>query len=185
MRGKDPELQRLYSEKMAAQCAVIHAKELLDRISSQRSAYQEQIQSVNVVIDDLKQRIRSEKEAIRICKAARDWIGTTAHQYNLQSYQTALQEQYSIKNSYFTQKNLSQSEFSSALRSLQAAKERKQQAQQAITERLSQLKAQSAAEAQKWRKTTCRVCGQAIPYNIEWTHIPHVCKSCKEARKYH
>ena len=117
------------------------AKAQLDRISPQRNAYRGQIQSINATIADLKQRINSERAAIGICKAARDRISADTHRYNLQSYQAALQEQYSIKNSYFSQMNMSRSEFDSALNSLRAAKERKQRAQEAFNTRLSQLKA--------------------------------------------
>ena len=51
---------------------------------------------------------------------------------------------------------MSKSEFDSAVSSLRAAKERKQRAQEAFNARLSQLKAEREAEAQKWRTTSCK-----------------------------
>ena len=74
MRKSDPELERLRSEKEAAQRDIDSAKAQLDRLSPQRSAYQSQIQSINATIADLKQQISSERDAIRICRAARDRI---------------------------------------------------------------------------------------------------------------
>lgn len=183
MRSSDPELERLRSEKEAAQREIDSAKAQLDRISPQRNAYRGQIQSINATIADLKQRINSERAAIGICKAARDRISADTHRYNLQSYQAALQEQYSIKNSYFSQMNMSRSEFDSALNSLRAAKERKQRAQEAFNTRLSQLKADREAEAQKWRETRCKKCGQSIRYRIDWNRVPNLCPSCRQQER--
>jgi len=183
MRKNDPELERIQSEKEAAQREIDSAKAQLDRISPHRNAYQDQIQSINAKIADLKQRIDSERDAIGICKAARDRISVATHRYNLQSYQAALQEQYSIKNSYSSQMNMSRSEFDSALNSLRAAKERKQRAQEAFNTRLSQLKADREAEAQKWRETSCKKCGQSIRYRIDWNRVPDLCPSCRQQER--
>lgn len=81
MRKSDPELERLRSEKEAAQRDIDSAKAQLDRLSPQRSAYQSQIQSINATIADLKQRISSERDAIRVCRAARDRISADTHRY--------------------------------------------------------------------------------------------------------
>jgi len=183
MRKNDPELERLHSEKEAAQRDIDSAKAQLDRLSPQRSAYQGQIQSVNATIADLKQRISSERDAIRICKAARDRISADTHRYNLQSYQASLQGQYSIKDSYISQMNMSKSEFNAALNSLRAAKERKQRAQEAFNARLSQLKAQREAEAQKWRTTSCKKCGREIRYHTDWSRIPDLCDDCRRRER--
>lgn len=183
MRKSDPELERLRSEKEAAQRDIDSAKARLDRLSPQRSAYQSQIQSINATIADLKQRISSERDAIRICRAARDRISADTHRYNLQSYQAALQEQYSIKNGYYSQKEMSKSEFDSAVSSLRAAKERKQRAQEAFNARLSQLKAEREAEAQKWRTTSCKKCGREIRYHTDWNRIPGLCDSCRKQER--
>lgn len=183
MRKSDPELERLRSEKEAAQRDIDSAKAQLDRLSPQRSAYQSQIQSINATIADLKQRISSERDAIRVCRAARDRISADTHRYNLQSYQAALQEQYSIKNSYYSQKEMSKSEFDSAVSSLRAAKERKQRAQEAFNARLSQLKAEREAEAQKWRTTSCKKCGREIRYHTDWNRIPDLCDSCRKQER--
>lgn len=183
MRKNDPELERLRSEKEAAQRESDSIKAQLDRISPQRNAYRDQIQSINATITDLKQRINSERDAIGICKAARDRISADTHRYNLQSYKAALQEQYSIKNSYSSQMSMSRSEFDSALNSLRAAKERKQRVQEAFNARLSQLKAEREAEAQKWRETSCKKCGQTIRYRIEWNRIPDLCPSCRQQER--
>lgn len=183
MRKNDPELERLRSEKEAAQREIDSIKAQLDRISPQRNAYRDQIQSINATITDLKQRINSERDAIGICKAARDRISADTHRYNLQSYKAALQEQYSIKNSYSSQMSMSRSEFDSALNSLRAAKERKQRVQEAFNARLSQLKADREAEAQKWRETSCKKCGQTIRYRIEWNRIPDLCPSCRQQER--
>lgn len=183
MRKNDPELERLRSEKEAAQREIDSIKAQLDRISPQRNAYRDQIQSINATITDLKQRINSERDAIGICKAARDRISADTHRYNQQSYKAALQEQYSIKNSYSSQMSMSRSEFDSALNSLRAAKERKQRVQEAFNARLSQLKADREAEAQKWRETSCKKCGQTIRYRIEWDRIPDLCPSCRQQER--
>lgn len=183
MRKNDPELERLRSEKEAAQREIDSIKAQLDRISPQRNAYRDQIQSINATITDLKQRINSERDAIGICKVARDRISADTHRYNLQSYKAALQEQYSIKNSYSSQMSMSRSEFDSALNSLRAAKERKQRVQEAFNARLSQLKADREAEAQKWRETSCKKCGQTIRYRIEWNRIPDLCPSCRQQER--
>lgn len=103
MRKNDPELERLRSEKEAAQREIDSIKAQLDRISPQRNAYRDQIQSINATITDLKQRINSERDAIGICKAARDRISADTHRYNLQSYKAALQEQYSAVNKAYRQ----------------------------------------------------------------------------------
>ena len=183
MRKSDPELERLRSEKEAAQRDIDSAKAQLDRLSPQRSAYQSQIQSINATIADLKQQISSERDAIRICRAARDRISADTHRYNLQSYQAALQEQYSIKNSYYSQKEMSKSEFDSVVSSLRAAKERKQRAQEAFNARLSQLKEEREAEAQKWRTTSCKKCGREIRYHTDWTRLPDLCDSCRKQER--
>ena len=58
-----------------------------------------------------------------------------------------------------------------------------QHAWDSFNERLEFLKSENAKEQAKWKEKPCRICGVPIRYNVEWKHIPNLCKDCFEKDK--
>ena len=58
-----------------------------------------------------------------------------------------------------------------------------QEAWDGFNARLEYLKSENAKEQAKWKEKPCKICGVPIRYNVEWKHIPNLCKECFDKDK--
>ena len=178
--ANDPELARYSAQMGEAQRDIDRAKDRLQRAKQDRDALRSTLDGVRARIDDLKRSVANEREAARYCSQNHDRISAQNHRYNADGFKRALDDQYAIKNSYAEQMSRYRAEVDAARAELDAAKARKQQAREAFQARLAQLRAQKAERDAKWREKPCAICGQALRYNVDWTHIPNVHRECRE-----
>ena len=183
MAGNDPELARLKSELDSIQREIDQAKRRLDEINNSRNFIKSQIDSQNYKIADLKRTIDEEYQAVGLCRRAGNRYDADNHRYRAESFRDSLSREYDIKNDLYNQLNYYKSDYETALFNLRSAKERKQRVMEAFQSRLQFLKSQNEMEKAKWKVKYCRICGKEIRYHVDWSHIPDLCKECKDREK--
>ena len=179
MKSKDFELERLRGEMDSAQRVIDSAKSRLDALSPRRDSIKREIDSCKYRIADIKHSIDEEYRMMKICFERNDRIDASTHKWNAESYKNALQREYEIKNSYYSQMDGMKSDYESALSALREAKSRKQRAREAFNARLEIVRAENERARAQWKETRCKKCGATIRYHADWEHIPTICKSCK------
>ena len=183
MSGKDPELSRLGEALSSARTAYAAAKKTTDESKARLNETGSRIQTFNVKITDLKKSIDAEYNAMRSERAAGDRDAADEHRANAQAMQEELTQVYETKKACFGELDEARAAFNKALEAQKTFKETVQSAWDAFNSRLEFLKEENAKEQAKWKEKPCRICGIPIRYNVEWKHIPNLCKDCFEKDK--
>ena len=183
MSGKDPELSRLGEALSSARSAYAAAKKTTDETKARLNQTGSMIQTFNAKIADLKKGIDSEYNAMRSERAGGDRTAADEHRGNAQSMQEELTETYESKKACFAELDEARAAFNKALDCQKILRDKVQEAWDSFNARLEFLKSENAKEQEKWKEKPCRICGVPIRYNVEWKHIPNLCKDCFEKDK--
>jgi len=183
MSGKDPELSRLGEALSSARSAYAAAKKTTDETKARLNQTGSMIQTFNAKIADLKKGIDSEYNAMRSERAGGDRTAADEHRGNAQSMLEELTEAYESKIACFAELDGARAAFNKALDCQKILRDKVQEAWDSFNARLEFLKSENAKEQEKWKEKPCRICGVPIRYNVEWKHIPNLCKDCFEKDK--
>jgi len=183
MSGKDPELSRLGEELSSARSDYTAAKKTTDETKARLNQTGSMIQTFNAKIAELKKGIDSEYNAMRSERAGGDRIAADGHREAAQSLQEKLTEIYESKKACFAELDEARAAFNKALDSQKILRDKVQEAWDNFNQRLEFLKSENAKEQAKWKEKPCKICGVPIRYNVEWKHIPNLCKECFEKDK--
>ena len=183
MSGKDPELSRLGEALSSARSAYAAAKETTDETKARLNETGSRIQTFNAKIADLKKGIDSEYNAMRSERAGGDRDAADEHRSLAQSMQETLTQIYESKKACFAELDEARAAFNKALDSQKVLRDKVQEAWDGFNARLEYLKTENAKEQAKWKEKPCRICGVPIRYNVEWKHIPNLCKACFDKDK--
>ena len=164
MSGKDPELSRLGEALSSARSDYSAAKKNTDETKARLNQTGSMIQTFNAKIAELKKGIDAEYNAMRSERAGGDRSAADGHREAAQSMQEKLTEIYESKKACFL-------------------RDKVQEAWDSFNARLEFLKSENAKEQAKWKEKPCRICGVPIRYNVEWKHIPNLCKECFDKDK--
>lgn len=183
MSGKDPELSRLGEALSSARSAYAEAKKITDEAKARLNETGSRIQTFNAKITELKKGIDSEYNAMRSERAGGDRDAADEHRSMAQSMQEKLTEIYESKKSCFGELDEARAAFNKALDAQKILRDKVQEAWDGFNARLEYLKEENAKEQAKWKEKPCKICGVPIRYNIEWKHIPNLCKECFDKDK--
>ena len=183
MSGKDPELSRLGEALSGARSAYAEAKRITDEAKARLNETGSRIQTFNAKITELKKGIDSEYNAMRSERAGGDRDAADEHRSMAQSMQEKLTEIYESKKSCFGELDEARAAFNKALDTQKILRDKVQEAWDGFNARLEYLKEENAKEQAKWKEKPCKICGVPIRYNIEWKHIPNLCKECFDKDK--
>ena len=183
MSGKDPELSRLGEALSSARSAYAEAKKITDEAKARLNETGSRIQTFNAKITERKKGIDSEYNAMRSERAGGDRDAADEHRSMAQSMQEKLTEIYESKKSCFGELDEARAAFNKALDAQKILRDKVQEAWDGFNARLEYLKEENAKEQAKWKEKPCKICGVPIRYNIEWKHIPNLCKECFDKDK--
>ena len=183
MSGKDPELSRLGEALSSARSAYAEAKKITDEAKARLNETGSRIQTFNAKITELKKGIDSEYNAMRSERAGGDRDAADEHRSMAQSMQEKLTEIYESKKSCFGELDEARAAFDKAHDAQKILRDKVQEAWDGFNARLEYLKEENAKEQAKWKEKPCKICGVPIRYNIEWKHIPNLCKECFDKDK--
>ena len=183
MSGKDPELSRLGEALSGARSAYAEAKRITDEAKARLNETGSRIQTFNAKITELKKGIDSEYNAMRSERAGGDRDAADEHRSMAQSMQEKLTEIYESKKSCFGELDEARAAFNKALDTQKILRDKVQEAWDGFNARLEYLKEENAKEQAKWKEKPCKICGVPIRYNVEWKHIPNLCKDCFDKDK--
>ena len=183
MSGKDPELSRLGEALSSARSAYAEAKKITDEAKARLNETGSRVQTFNAKITELKKGIDSEYNAMRSERAGGDRDAADEHRSMAQSMQEKLTEIYESKKSCFGELDEARAAFNKALDAQKILRDKVQEAWDGFNARLEYLKEENAKEQAKWKEKPCKICGVPIRYNIEWKHIPNLCKECFDKDK--
>ena len=183
MSGKDPELSRLGEALSGARSAYAEAKRITDEAKARLNETGSRIQTFNAKITELKKGIDSEYNAMRSERAGGDRDAADEHRSMAQSMQEKLTEIYESKKSCFGELDEARAAFNKALDTQKILRDKVQEAWDGFNARLEYLKSENAKEQAKWKEKPCKICGVPIRYNVEWKHIPNLCKECFDKDK--
>ena len=183
MSGKDPELSRLGEELSSARSEYSAAKKNTDETKARLNQTGSMIQTFNAKIAELKKGIDAEYNAMRSERAGGDRTAADEHRETAQSMQEKLTEIYESKKACFAELDDARAAFNKALDTQKILRDKVQEAWDRFNARLEFLKSENAKEQAKWKEKPCRICGVPIRYNVEWKHIPNLCKECFDKDK--
>ena len=183
MSGKDPELSRLGEALSSARSAYAEAKKITDEAKARLNETGSRIQTFNAKITELKKGIDSEYNAMRSERAGGDRDAADEHRSMAQSMQEKLTEIYESKKSCFGELDEARAAFNKALDAQKILRDKVQEAWDGFNARLEYLKEENAKEQAKWKEKPWKICEVPISYNIEWKHIPNLCKECFDKDK--
>lgn len=183
MSGKDPELSRLGEALSSAREEYSAAKKATDEAKKHLNDTGGRIQTFNNEIGDLKKSIDAQYDAMREERANGNREAADTHRSIAQDMQAQLSDKYDEKKLCFGELDAARAAFNEALDTQKALKEKVQEAWDSFNGRLNFLKAENAKEHAKWKEKPCRICGAPIRYNVEWKHIPSLCRDCYEKDK--
>ena len=183
MSGKDPELSRLGEALSSARSAYAAAKKITDETKARLNETGSRIQTFNAKISELKKGIDAEYGAMRTERANGDRDAADEHRSLAQSMQEKLSEIYESKKACFGELDEARAAFNKALDTQQILRDKVQEAWDGFNARLEYLKSENAKEQAKWKEKPCKICGVPIRYNVEWKHIPNLCKDCFDKDK--
>lgn len=183
MSGKDPELSRLGEALSSARSAYAAAKKVTDEAKARLNETGGMIQTFNAKINELKKGIDAEYNAMRSERAGGDRDAADEHRNAAHSMQEKLTEIYESKKACFGDLDEARAAFNKALDSQKILRDKVQEAWDSFNARLEFLKEENAKEQAKWKEKPCKICGVPIRYNVEWKHIPNLCKDCFDKDK--
>ena len=183
MSGKDPELSRLGEALSSARSAYAAAKKDTDETKARLNETGSMIQTFNAKITELKKGIDAEYNAMRSERANGDRDAADEHRSLAQSMQEKLTEIYESKKACFSELDEARAAFNKALDTQKILRDKVQEAWDGFNARLEYLKSENAKEQAKWKEKPCKICGVPIRYNVEWKHIPNLCKDCFDKDK--
>ena len=183
MSGKDPELSRLGEALSSARSDYSAAKKNTDETKARLNQTGSMIQTFNAKIAELKKGIDAEYNAMRSERAGGDRSAADGHREAAQSMQEKLTEIYESKKACFAELDDARAAFNKALDTQKILRDKVQEAWDSFNARLEFLKSENAKEQAKWKEKPCRICGVPIRYNVEWKHIPNLCKECFDKDK--
>lgn len=183
MSGKDPELSRLGEILSSTREEYTAAKKITDEAKKHLNETGGRIQTFNNEIADLKKSIDAEYDAMREERANGNREAADAHRSTAQQMQAQLSDRYDEKKVCFRDLDAARTAFNEALDAQKALRNRVQEAWDQFNSRLDFLKAENAKEQARWKEKPCRICGAPIRYNVEWKHIPSLCRDCYEKDK--
>ncbi|MBQ8054629.1 MAG: hypothetical protein IJ198_12620 [Lachnospiraceae bacterium] len=183
MSGKDPELSRLGEALSSARSAYAAAKKITDETKARLNETGSRIQTFNAKISELKKGIDAEYSAMRSERANGDRDAADEHRSLAQSMQEKLTEIYESKKACFGELDEARAAFNKALDTQKVLRDKVQEAWDGFNARLEYLKNENAREQAKWKEKPCKICGSTIRYNVEWKHIPNLCKECFDKDK--
>ena len=183
MSGKDPELSRLGEALSSARSAYAAAKKITDEAKARLNETGSRIQTFNAKISELKKGIDAEYNAMRSERAGGDRDAADEHRSAAQSMQEKLTEIYESKKACFVELDEARAAFNKALDTQKILRDKVQEAWDGFNARLEYLKEENAREQAKWKEKPCKICGVPIRYNVEWKHIPNLCKECFDKDK--
>jgi len=183
MSGKDPELSRLGEALSSARSAYAAAKKITDETKARLNETGSRIQTFNAKISELKKGIDAEYGAMRTERANGDRDAADEHRSLAQSMQEKLTEIYESKKACFGELDEARAAFNKALDTQKILRDKVQEAWDGFNARLEYLKSENAKEQAKWKEKPCKICGVPIRYNVEWKHIPNLCKDCFDKDK--
>ena len=183
MSGKDPELSRLGEALSSARSDYLAAKKNTDETKARLNQTGSMIQTFNAKIAELKKGIDAEYNAMRSERAGGDRSAADGHREAAQSMQEKLTEIYESKKACFAELDDARAAFNKALDTQKILRDKVQEAWDSFNARLEFLKSENAKEQAKWKEKPCRICGVPIRYNVEWKHIPNLCKECFDKDK--
>ena len=183
MSGKDPELSRLGEALSSARSAYEAAKKITDEAKARLNETGSRIQTFNAKISELKKGIDAEYNAMRSERAGGDRDAADEHRSAAQSMQEKLTEIYESKKACFVELDEARAAFNKALDTQKILRDKVQEAWDGFNARLEYLKEENAREQAKWKEKPCKICGVPIRYNVEWKHIPNLCKECFDKDK--
>ena len=183
MSGKDPELSRLGEALSSARSAYAAAKKITDETKARLNETGSRIQTFNAKISELKKGIDAEYGAMRTERANGDRDAADEHRSLAQSMQEKLSEIYESKKACFGELDEARAAFNKALDTQKILRDKVQEAWDGFNARLEYLKEENAKEQAKWKEKPCKICGVPIRYNVEWKHIPNLCKDCFDKDK--
>ena len=183
MSGKDPELSRLGEALSSARSAYAAAKKITDETKARLNETGSRIQTFHAKISELKKGIDAEYSAMRAERAGGDRDAADEHRSLAQSMQEKLTEIYESKKACFGELDEARAAFNKALDTQKVLRDKVQEAWDSFNARLEYLKSENAREQAKWKEKPCKICGVPIRYNVEWKHIPNLCKDCFDKDK--
>ena len=183
MSGKDPELSRLGEALSSARSAYAAAKKITDETKARLNETGSRIQTFNAKISELKKGIDAEYGAMRTERANGDRDAADEHRSLAQSMQEKLSEIYESKKACFGELDEARAAFNKALDTQKILRDKVQEAWDGFNARLEYLKSENAKEQAKWKEKPCKICGVPIRYNVEWKHLPNLCKDCFDKDK--
>ena len=183
MSGKDSELSRLGEALSSARSAYAAAKKITDETKARLNETGSRIQTFNAKISELKKGIDAEYGAMRTERANGDRDAADEHRSLAQSMQEKLSEIYESKKACFGELDEARAAFNKALDTQKILRDKVQEAWDGFNARLEYLKSENAKEQAKWKEKPCKICGVPIRYNVEWKHIPNLCKDCFDKDK--
>ena len=183
MSGKDPELSRLGEALSSARSAYAAEKKDTDATKARLNETGSMIQTFNAKITELKKGIDAEYNAMRSERANGDRDAADEHRSLAQSMQEKLTEIYESKKACFSELDEARAAFNKALDTQKILRDKVQEAWDGFNARLEYLKSENAKEQAKWKEKPCKICGVPIRYNVEWKHIPNLCKDCFDKDK--
>ncbi len=176
----DYEVSRLKAEIESIDSQIDQIQYTIEPYRSRKAAVAEQIGSLKEKIADYKRQREQEFESARICRQNRQRDYADQHRYNAQSWSDSISRAYDELNSYRAQMDQIKSESDSLFERRRDLIERKKRLKEQLFARIEQLKQERASKAAEWKIAYCAKCGGEIRYHIQWSHIPKLCKSCKE-----
>ena len=131
----------------------------------------------------MKKGIDAEYSAMRAERANGDRDAADGHRSLAQQMQEKLTEIYESKKACFGELDEARAAFNKALDTQKILRDKVQEAWDGFNARLEYLKSENAKEQAKWKEKPCKICGVPIRYNVEWKHIPNLCKECFDKDK--
>ncbi len=183
MSGKDPELSRLGDVLSDARAAYAEAKKVTDEAKARLNEKGDCIQAFNTEITALKEKVDAEYDAMRSERADGNREAADERRTKAQSLQAELSAKYEEKKKCFLELDEARAAFNAALDQQKQLRDGVQVAWDQFNERLNFLKAENAKEQAMWQEKPCKNCGTPIRYNVEWKHIPNLCRDCFEKDK--
>ncbi len=180
MSGKDPELSRLGDVLSEVRAAYAEAKKVTDGAKSVLNEKGDCIQEFNAQINTMKAYIDAAYDSMRSERGNGNREAAEEHRARARSMQEELTAKYEEKKKCFFALDEARTSFNNALDQQKQLRNDVQNAWDQFNERLEFLKIENVAEQAKWKEKPCRQCGTTIRYNMEWKHIPNLCRACFE-----
>lgn len=170
------ELDRLKADFGRAKERVSVCAGELDRASADFDYYRREIAQ-------LKSVMASELQMASACYAADDHYSANNHSYNIQNMKPRLDLLYDGKQRVRGPVDAARARFQEAVNEKRRIGAWLSAAREAFNTRLAEARAESARRQAKWHEKRCRLCGSTIRYHEDWTHVPDMCKPCREREK--